>query len=110
MDALRNNVRLIGRLGKDVEIIELENGKRYARVSIATTDSYTNKKGVKINETQWHNLKAWDFRADSMKGLRKGMLVAIQGKLSRRSFTDTEGNKRYYTEIIVQNHSTAKAS
>ncbi len=99
--SLRNRVTLVGRTGKDVEIVQFENGK-IAKVTLATTEHYTNGIGEKKEETQWHNLVANGKLADLMeKYVEKGKEIAIEGKIIYRSFDDKEGVKRYYTEIRV---------
>jgi single-strand DNA-binding protein len=103
MNQLRNNVQLIGNLGMNPEIITLENGKKLAKMTIATNESYKNQKGETVKETQWHNITAWAKQAEiAEKYLTKGKQVCVQGKLSNRSYTDKEGVKRYITEIICQ--------
>ncbi|ETN93749.1 single-strand binding protein [Zhouia amylolytica] len=100
MKTLRNRVQLIGNLGNDPEIINLESGKKLAKFSIATNDSYRNAKGELIQETQWHNIVAWGKTAEiTEKYLNKGKEVAIDGKLTSRSYETKEGTKRYITEI-----------
>lgn len=102
MSNLRNSVRLIGFLGNAPEVKELTKAKKVARISLATNESYKNDKGEKIEETQWHNLVLWDKQATiAEKHLKKGSEVAVEGKLSSRSYVDKEGIKRYFTEIIV---------
>lgn len=102
MNALRNKVQLIGNLGMEPEIKTLESGKKLAKMSIATNESYKNSKGELIKETQWHNLIAWGKTAEIIeKYLKKGNEVAIEGKLVHRDYTDKEGQKRYVTEIEV---------
>ena len=102
MSNLRNNVQLIGRLGKSPEVKQLESGRFVANVSIATNDIYKNGKGEKVIETQWHNLVAWGKNAENFqKILNKGDEVAIQGKLTHRSYEDKDGVTRYVTEIVV---------
>jgi single-strand DNA-binding protein len=102
MSNLRNNVQLIGRLGKSPEVKQLESSKFVANVSIATNDIYKNAKGEKVIETQWHNLVAWGKNAENFqKILNKGDEVAIQGKLTHRSYEDKDGITRYVTEIVV---------
>jgi single-strand DNA-binding protein len=101
MNNLRNRVQLIGNLGINPEIINLDGGKKLAKMSIATNETYKNQKGETVKETQWHNVTAWAKQADIIeKYLIKGSEVCIEGKLSNRSYTDKDGNKRYYTEII----------
>jgi single-strand DNA-binding protein len=101
MNTLRNKVQLIGNLGNDPEIINLESGKTLAKFAIATNENYTNNKGEKITDTQWHNVVAWGKTAQIIeKYVTKGKEVAIEGKLTSRSYDDKEGNKRYITEIV----------
>lgn len=102
MSNLRNSVKLIGFLGAAPEIKELSSTKKLARVNIATNDSYKNEKGEKVEETQWHQLVLWDKQAEiAAQYLMKGSEVAVEGKLTSRSYTDKEGVKRYVTEIVV---------
>jgi single-strand DNA-binding protein len=102
MNALRNKVQLIGNLGMAPEIKTLESGKKLAKMSIATNESYKNAKGELVKETQWHNLIAWGKTADIIeKYLKKGSEVAIDGKLVNSNYTDKDGVKRYVTEIQV---------
>jgi single-strand DNA-binding protein len=102
MSTLRNKVQLIGNLGNNPEIITLESGKKLAKFSIATNETYKNAKGEKVTDTQWHNVVAWEKTAEIVeKYLEKGKEVAIEGKLTSRSYDDKDGVKRYVTEIIV---------
>ncbi len=102
MYALKNKVQLIGNLGNAPEVRNTEAGKKLVRFSIATNEQYKNAKGEKVTETQWHNLIAWGKVADiAEKYLVKGTEVAIEGKLMNRNYTDKEGNKKYITEIQV---------
>ena len=102
MYALKNKVQLIGNLGNAPEVKTLESGKKMARFSVATSESYRNAKGEKVTDTQWHNLIAWGKVADIVeKFLTKGKEVAIEGKLINRSYNDKDGNKKYVTEIQV---------
>jgi len=101
MNTLRNKVQLIGNLGKDPEIVNLESGKTLAKFSIATNESYKNAKGEKITDTQWHNIVAWGKTAEIVeKYVTKGKEVAIEGKLTTRTWDDKDGVKRYTTEIV----------
>ena len=102
MKNLRNSVQLIGNLGMDPEVKNLESGKTLAKLSLATTDRYTNNKGDKVQETTWHNLIAWGKTAEiAEKFLKKGSEVAIEGKLTNRSYETKEGVKKYITEIVI---------
>lgn len=100
--SLRNKVTLIGRTGKEVEIVNFENGK-IAKVSLATTDYYTNALGEKVEETQWHQLVVNGKLADVMeKYVEKGKEIAVEGKIVYRSWDDKDGQKHYITEIRVE--------
>lgn len=102
MYALRNKVQLIGNLGNDPDIRISENGKKWARFSMATTESYRNAKGEKITETQWHNLVVWGKLAEVVeKYVGKGKEIAIEGKIVTRSYSDKDGHKKFFTEIQV---------
>lgn len=101
MNNLKNKVQLIGNLGNTPEIINLESGKKLAKFSVATK-SYRNTKGEWVQETQWHNLVAWGKTAEvAEKYLNKGTEVAIEGKLTNKSYEDKNGVKKYITEIVV---------
>ncbi len=101
MNTLRNKVQLIGNLGQDPEIINLESGKKLARFTLATNESYKNTKGEKITDTQWHQIVAWGKTSDIIeKYVVKGKEVAIDGKLTTRTWEDKDGMKRYTTEVV----------
>ncbi|MCB0547035.1 MAG: single-stranded DNA-binding protein [Phaeodactylibacter sp.] len=103
MNNLRNKVQLIGNLGKDVEFKQLKDGNAIARVTIATKDVYRNPKGEKVVDVQWHNLVGWGRVAEIMQVLlKKGKEVAVQGKLTHRSYEDKSGQKRFISEVIVE--------
>jgi single-strand DNA-binding protein len=102
MYALKNKVQLIGNLGNNPEVKTLDGGKKMARFSVATNETYKNTKGEKVVETQWHNLVAWGKVAEiAEKYLQKGSEVALEGKLMNRTYNDKDGNKKYVTEIQV---------
>ncbi|MCH7657674.1 MAG: single-stranded DNA-binding protein [Bacteroidetes bacterium] len=102
MRNLKNRVNLIGNLGMDPEIKKLENGSSLAKFSLATSDSYKNKDGEKVKETQWHNLVAWGNTAQfAEKYLKKGQEIAVEGKLTHRTYENSEGDKQYITEVVV---------
>ncbi len=101
MNTLRNKVQLIGNLGNDPEIITLESGKKLVKFSLATNDSYKNAKGEKVEDTQWHNIVAWNKTGEIIENyVTKGNEIAIEGKLTSRSYEDTNGVKRYITEVV----------
>jgi len=102
MYALRNKVQLIGNLGQKPEIKSTEAGKKWARFSIATHESYRNAKGEKVTETQWHNLVAWGKVAEiADKYLDKGSEVVVEGKLVSHSYNAKDGVKKYITEVHI---------
>ncbi|HMZ45181.1 MAG TPA: single-stranded DNA-binding protein [Chitinophagaceae bacterium] len=102
MYALKNKVQLIGNLGNNPEVKTLETGKKMARFSMATKEVFRNAKGEKVVETQWHNIVAFGKVADIVeKYLQKGTEMAMEGKLINRSYIDKEGNKKYITEVQV---------
>lgn len=102
MNALRNKVQLIGHLGAKVEIKNFESGKAVGRVTLATNEVYKNAKGEKVTETTWHNLVIWGRNAEILeKYTDKGSEIAVEGKLSNRSYSDKNGEKRYITEVVV---------
>lgn len=101
MANMRNYVQLIGNLGSDPEIKEYAEGKKLARISVATSDSYRNQKGERVNETQWHNVVAWGSQAEFLeKFTAKGQGVIINGKLITRSY-EKDGERRYITEVVA---------
>jgi len=100
MNTLKNKVQLIGHLGNAPEVKTLDGGKKLARISLATNETYKNAKGEKITETQWHNIIAWDKTAEIVeKYFTKGLEVMVEGKLMNRNYTDKDGVKHYTTEI-----------
>ena len=102
MNTLRNSVRLVGNLGMDPEVKSFDNNRKMAKMSIATNETYKNEKGEKITDTQWHNLVMWGTQAKIAEEiLKKGDEVAIEGKLTSRTYVDKDGNKKYYTEVVV---------
>lgn len=102
MYALKNKVQLIGNLGQNPEIKTLDGGKKMARFSLATSEVYRNAQGEKVKETQWHNIVAWGKVAEIVeKYLTKGSEVAVEGKLTNRTYNDKDGNKKYFTEVQV---------
>ncbi|OMP32724.1 single-stranded DNA-binding protein [Mangrovimonas sp. DI 80] len=101
MNALRNKVQLIGRLGQDPEIVNFEDGNKLARFSLATDDSYKDKKGQKIERTYWHNVVVRGGLVKVVENyITKGQEIAVEGKLTNRSWEDKEGNRHYATEIL----------
>lgn len=102
MNALRNKVQLIGHVGQEPEIKTLEGGRKLANFTLATNEIYKNDKGEKVEETQWHKLVAWGKTAEIIeKYVTKGKEIAVEGKLTHRSYDDKNGEKRYVTEVVV---------
>ena len=101
MNNLRNKVQLIGNVGIDPEVKDI-NGTKMARFTLATNESYTNKAGEKIQQTQWHNTVAWGKKAELIERfVQKGKELVLEGKLTSRSYETAEGDKRYVTEIQI---------
>ncbi|HCY82003.1 MAG TPA: single-stranded DNA-binding protein, partial [Xanthomarina gelatinilytica] len=98
---LRNKVQLIGRLGQDPEIINFEDGNKMAKFSLATDDSYKDKKGEKVERTYWHNIIVKGGLVKVVENyITKGKEIAVEGKLTNRSWEDKDGKKHYTTEIL----------
>ena len=101
MSTLRNKVQLIGNLGNDPEIIALESGRKLAKFSLATNESYKDVNGEKQTKTDWHNIVAWGKTAEIIeKYVTKGKEVAVEGKLTTRNYETKQGEKRYITEVV----------
>jgi single-strand DNA-binding protein len=102
MSALRNRVQLIGNLGQTPEIKTFNEGRKMAKFSIATNENYKSGTGEWVQDTQWHTIIAWGPVAErAEKYLKKGLEVAVEGKLVNRSYTDKNGEKRSTTEVVV---------
>lgn len=102
MKSLRNSVKLIGNLGMDPEVKQVSNGNKMARFSIATSETYKNQKGEKVTDTQWHNLVIWGGLAEvAEKYLKRGNQVAVEGRLETNSYDDKDGNRKFFTQIKV---------
>lgn len=97
-----NRVMLIGNLGKDAETRFTTNNLSVTNFTIATTNSYKGKDGNWVNETTWHNIVSFSL-SDYMKdNLKKGKKFYVEGRISKRDYTDKEGIKRYMTEIVSE--------
>ncbi len=102
MTTLRNRVQLVGNLGMDPEIVDFESGKKLAKFTLATNETYNDGNGQSQTQTQWHNVVAWGKQAEiAEKQLKKGKQVALEGKLSYRDYEDKSGQKKYITEILL---------
>ena len=96
-----NKVMLIGRLGQDPEVKDAGNTP-VANFSIATNENWTDKSGEKQERTEWHNIVAWDKLADLAGNyLRRGSNIYCEGKLQNRSWESQEGEKKYRTEVVI---------
>jgi single-strand DNA-binding protein len=99
-----NRVMLIGNLGKDPDVQYLEGNIGVAKFSLATTETYKDRSGKLISQTEWHTVVLWRGLADlAEKYLHKGSLVYIEGRLRTRSWEDKEGNKKFATEVVGDN-------
>jgi len=99
-----NKVMLIGNVGRDPEVRYLDNGVVVAKFPLATSETYTNKNGDRITNTEWHNVVLWRKLAEvAEKYVKKGNPLYIEGKIRSRSYDDKDGNKRYITEIVADN-------
>jgi single-strand DNA-binding protein len=95
-----NKVILIGNLGRDPEMVTFDNGVKKASFSLATTESYKNKEGNRVDQTEWHNIILWRGLAEiAEKYLRKGSQIYLEGKIRTRSY-EQDGMKKYITEIF----------
>jgi single-strand DNA-binding protein len=102
MNALRNKVQLIGRLGKDPELVQFEEGKTKASFPLATNEVYKNASGDRMERTQWHDVVVWGKLSEVVGAyLTKGSEVAVEGRLSYRTYEDSEGHTRYVTEVVA---------
>ena len=102
MGTLKNKVQLIGRVGNTPDIKILESGKTVANFSLATNEFYKNSEGERVENTQWHNIVAWGKTAEIIeKYVGKGKEIAVEGKLNSRSYETDAGEKRYVTEVVV---------
>ena len=102
MSTLRNKVQLIGNIGNEPKITNLESGNKVVRFSMATNEYYRNAQGEKVQSTQWHYVVAWDKKADIIEQYtHKGKEIAIEGKLISRCYTNEMGVKCYVTEIVA---------
>ncbi len=102
MNTMKNKVQLIGNVGNNPEIKTFDGGKKLVSFTLATNESYKNDKGEKVEQTEWHRVSAWGKTADVIeKFVTKGKEIAIEGKLTHRSYDDKNGEKRYITEVVA---------
>ncbi|UOF94600.1 MAG: single-stranded DNA-binding protein [Bacteroides sp.] len=97
-----NKVIIVGYLGKDPEVKHFDNGNLKANFPVATSETFISKDKQKITNTDWHNIIVWNKLAEIVeKYLHKGKLVYLEGKIKNRSWNDSDGNKKYITEIVA---------
>jgi single-strand DNA-binding protein len=97
-----NKAILLGRVGKDPEVRHLEGGTTVARFTLATSEKYKNKSGEMVENTEWHNIVAWRQLAElAEKYVHKGDQLYVEGKITNRNYEDKDGNKRYTSEVVV---------
>jgi len=102
MNGLRNKVMLVGNLGQDPEIKNLESGKKVVHFTLATKDDYKNSDGQKVKETTWHNITAWNGLAETAsKFLKKGQEVLVEGRIVYRTYEDKKGVTKNVTDIVL---------
>lgn len=100
--SINNKVFLIGHVGQDPEIKNFDGKGKLARLSLATNENYTNAQGEKQSDTQWHQIVVWNGLAGVVeKYVKKGSHLAIDGRLIYRSYETDKGEKRYSTEVVV---------
>ena len=99
-----NKAILVGRLGKDPELRYTPSGRAVASFTLATNRVWKGQDGQRNEETTWHNIVAWGPQAETAKEyLTKGRQVYIEGRIANRSYEDKDGNRRYVSEVIVEN-------
>ncbi len=99
-----NRVILVGNVGKEPETRYLDSGVALCKFPLATNEKYKNRSGENVKNTEWHNIILWRKLAEiAEKYVKKGDLLYLEGKIRTRSYDDKEGNKRYITEVIVDN-------
>ena len=97
-----NKVILVGNVGADPEVRYIESNTPVCNLRIATSETYKNRNGEKVTNTEWHTVVSWRGLAEiAEKYVKKGMQLYIEGKIRTRTWDDKDGNKRYATEIIA---------
>lgn len=104
MEKTVNKVELNGFIGIEPEMKTFDNGGKIMRFTLATHENYKNREGEWVKETTWHHVVLWNKTAERAEELlKKGLRVSLTGKLVNRFYTDNKGNKKYVSEIIVNN-------
>ena len=104
-----NKVLIIGRLGNDPEVKQMQNGKNVARLSIATSETWKDKNsGEKKEKTEWHRIVIFNEGLVNVvqQYLKKGAQVYIEGQLSTNKYTDNNGQEKYSTQIVLQGYNS----
>ncbi|MEY3191832.1 MAG: hypothetical protein RL305_431 [Pseudomonadota bacterium] len=105
-----NKVLLIGRLGNDPEIKQMQNGKSVARLSVATSESWKDKNtGERKEKTEWHRVVIFNEGLVNVvqKYLKKGAQVYIEGQLNTNKYTDSNGQEKYSTQVVLQGYNSS---
>ena len=97
-----NRIMLIGRLGKDAETRFTTNNVSVTNFTLATDYRYKGKNGDWVSETTWHNVVSFNLSDYYKENLKKGRKFYVEGRLSKRDYTDKDGIKRYNTEVITE--------
>lgn len=109
MNNMKNRVMLIGHVGMDPQLVEFGENKKLVKFSLATSDGYRNNKGEWVNETIWHNIVAWGKLAETLSSkLKKGTELALEGRINNRSYEDKNGQKKYFSEILMSDFLTLR--
>lgn len=99
-----NKVFLMGNVGNDPEMLTTKSGNKVCRMSVATSEQWTDKQGEKQERTDWHKVISWNRLAElCAQYVSKGSMVHVEGRIENRSWEDDNGQKRYATEVIAQN-------
>lgn len=105
MITLRNKVNLVGRLGAQPEIVTFDSGRTLARFSLATNESYKNKEGEWMENTQWHSITAWGRLAENVaKFLNKGQEIMLEGRIVQNTYETKDGEKRFGINIEMSEY------
>lgn len=95
-----NKAILVGNLGRDPELRQTPNGQSVVNFTLATSESWTDKSGEKVERTEWHRIVVWGKTAEMCNQyLSKGRTVYVEGRIQTREWEDKDGHKRYTTEI-----------
>jgi len=111
MTTLRNRIQLVGNLGMNPEIVNFENGKKIAKFTLATNETFNMGNGKTKTETHWHNVVAWGKQAEiAEEHLKKGKEIALEGRLTYRQYEDKNKQTKYITEIVLSSYTIFPAN